>query len=195
MSFNYFRSTKLILSNFIKSVLIKIRLKIFMCFLLRTYFSIFLQDDFIRCNVNSRTIIFLPVKFLSLYGMVTVVLGRSTFKILRTKVSQDLEFFWWIPGAIYETGFGITLRVVYIYFSGLERALTHLGLSIWWGKFSSLLTTVTSTFFIGSFYYNFICRLHNFHAFKNINQFPKSNRLTVKNLQICLLDPDIGHTT
>ena len=95
---------------------------------------------------------------------------------------------------MYKTGFGITLRVVYIYFSELASTLTHLGVSMLRNGFYSLLSDLTITggicpsrFFIRRLYYNFIYRLHNVHALKY-------NILKVKYLHIRLIAPDIGHT-
>ena len=78
--------------NLIDFSFIKIRFNIFVCFLLSTYFLVFMKDDFIHCTVNNSIILFLYVKFISWFSIVPVVLSRCTFNILRTKVSQDLAF-------------------------------------------------------------------------------------------------------
>ena len=187
--------------NLIEFTFIGIILNMFRWFLLSTYFLIFMQQDFIYCTVNNGIIILLPVQFISWYGIVPAVLSRSNFNIIRTKVSQDLALIWLMPGAMYETGFGLTYRVVYIYFSALDRDITHLGVSMWQGSLSSLFTDVTSTgricpiiLFTGRFYYALISIFYNTHAFKHVNRFIKINRLAVKNLQIRLLAPNIRHT-
>ena len=100
----------------IKFVLMKIRLNIFRCFVCSTYFLIFMQQDFILCTINNSILLLLSVKFLSWYGIVPTVLVRSDFNIIRTKCSQDLLFIRWMPGAMYETGFWLTLWVSYIFF-------------------------------------------------------------------------------
>ena len=131
-----------------------------------------------------------------------VVLSRPTLSILRTKVPQDRAFFWWMPGSMDETcGFGYIPRMIYISFSALDRTLTHLGVSIWRGGFSSQFTDVTrtvgicpSSIIIRSFYYNFVNRFWNFHAFKHIKIFFKSNRFKIEYLYTRLLDPAFGHT-
>ena len=52
----------------------------------------------------------------------------------------------------------------------------------------------TSSFLIRRFYYTFVNRFRNLHAFKHINIPCKSHRLAVKSLHTRLLDPTIGHT-
>ena len=123
----------------IEFALIKIWFNIFMCFLLSTYFLVFLQEDFINCTVKNSFIFLLTVKCHLVFDIVPMVLSRPTFSIIRTKVSQDLAFIWWITGFIYETcGFGLTLKLVYIYISALASPITHIRVIIWWGRFSSL---------------------------------------------------------
>ena len=122
--------------DLINFTLIKIRFNVFMCFLLSTCFIIFMQDDFIHCNVNNSIILLMPGKFLSWYGIGPFFLIRSTFTTLRKKFSQDLAFIWWMPGAMYESGgFGLTLWLVYIFVSDLASTITNLGLGIWQGNF------------------------------------------------------------
>ena len=148
--------------DMIEFVLIKISFNIFMWFLLSTYFFIFVLEDVIHCNVNDRIILFLPVKSISWYGIVPVVLGKSNINIIRTKVSQYLAFSWLIPWYMYETGgFGVTIWLVYIYFSALASALTHIILSMWWVCFSYLYPAVTSTggIYTNSFYKKVILHL------------------------------------
>ena len=100
---------------------------------------ILLKDDFIPYIADNSIILFLPVKFLYWYGIVPTVLSRYTFNILKTKFSQDLAFIWWMPGDMYEIGeFGLTLCLVYKYFSALASAFTHLGVIIIRGILSSL---------------------------------------------------------
>ena len=72
--------------------IIKIRFNIFMCSILGTYFLVFMKEDFINCNVNNSIILLLNVRFLSFYGIVTVVLSMPTFIMIITKVFQDLAF-------------------------------------------------------------------------------------------------------
>ena len=197
-SFSVFKTHILDLIYFI---FIEFRLNIFLFFLLITYVLILMHQDFIQCTVKKINITLLPVKFPSWYGIASTVLSGSTFNILWTKISQDLAFIWWMPGAMNDTDFWLYLWLVYIYISVLARALTLLGVGMWWGGFSCFLHDETSTggirpsrFFIRRFYYTFIDRLRNFHVFKYINWFLKSNRLTVKCLHIRLLAPDILHT-
>ena len=125
--------------DLIHFVLIKIRFNIFMWSFLITYFLVFLQEDFIHWNVNNSIIILLPVKYIYVCGIVLVVLIRNDFSILITKVSQGLAFIWWMIRDMDETsGFGLTLRIVYISFPALARDLNCLGGIIWWGGLSSL---------------------------------------------------------
>ena len=84
----------------------------FQYLILLIYSFIFMQQDFIQCTINSRIIIFLPVKFISWCNIVTTVLSRYRINILRTKVYQDLEFILLMPRAMCETGFGLTCWVV-----------------------------------------------------------------------------------
>ena len=88
----FFCVVKTHIVDLIEFAIVDLRFNIFICSLLRTYFLVFLQEYFIHCTVNNSIIIFLPVKFLSWYGIVSTVLGRSTLNILRTKVSKDLVF-------------------------------------------------------------------------------------------------------
>ena len=126
--------------NMIKSVLIKIRLNVFRCFLCNTYILIFMQEDFIHRTIKDNIILLLPVKFIYWYGIVTAFLSRYYFNILITKVSQYLALIWLFTGDMYDTGFWLTLRVVYISFSVLSSALTHHGVIMWRGIFYSLFT-------------------------------------------------------
>ena len=64
--------------DLIQLVLIKIRFNIFMCSLLSTYFLIFLQEYFINCTVNDIIFLLLPVKFISVCGIVPAVFSRPT---------------------------------------------------------------------------------------------------------------------
>ena len=141
----FFRVFKTNIVNLIKLVLIKTRLKNFSCFLQSTYYFILVQKYFIHCTTNNSIIILLPVKFISCYGIAPVALSRSYFDILRSKVSQDLAFILWRPGAMYKTGFWLTLRLVYRYFYAVASALTHLEVIMWQGEFPSLFPAVTST--------------------------------------------------
>ena len=71
--------------------------------------------------------------------IVPTVVSMPNFSVLRTKVSQDLVFIWWMPGAMDETcGFGLTLRMIYISFPALVSTLTRLWVSIRQGGFSSI---------------------------------------------------------
>ena len=104
-----------------------------------------MRKYFIHCTINNSTILLMPVKIISWYGIFPEVLSRYAFNILRNKFSQDLALIWWIPRAMYETDFLLILQVVYICFFALSCAFTHHGVSMWWGKFSSIFPNVTST--------------------------------------------------
>ena len=111
-----------------------------------TNFIIFLHEDFIHCMINNSIFIFLSVKFIYVCGIVPAVLNRPNFNILRTKVSQDLAFILWMPGAMYETCvFLYILWVIYISFPALASALDRLGVSILWGGLSSHFPDLTIT--------------------------------------------------
>ena len=100
---------------------------------------IFMQEYLIHCAVNNIIIFLLLVRIIFCYGILPPVIMRYNFNVLRTKVSHDLVLTWWIPRTMYEIGgFWLTLWVVYISFSALDRALTDLGVSFWLGGFSSL---------------------------------------------------------
>ena len=88
----FFFVVKTHIVNLIEFILVKFRFNIFMCFLPGTYFLIFMQENFVNCTVNNSIIIFIPVKVLTWYRIVPVVLSRYNFKILLTKVSQYLKF-------------------------------------------------------------------------------------------------------
>ena len=64
---------------------------------------------------NNSIVLFMPVNFIYVFGIMPAVLSRPNFIILRTKVSQDLAFVWWMTRAMYETyGFRSILRMIYI---------------------------------------------------------------------------------
>ena len=166
--------------NPMKFVLIKIRLNIFRCFLCSTHFLILIQQDFIHCSIDNIMIILLSIKLISCYGIMPTVLLRSSISIIITKVSQDLTFIRWIPGAMYETGFWLTLWMAYITFYALTSALTYRRVSMWRGWLFYIFNDVTSTggichsrFFIRRFYYNFKDISRNIHEFKHSNRLKK----------------------
>ena len=97
--FPFFFKTHII--NIIQFVLIKLRFNHFLCFYPNLHFIIFLKNYPINWNINNSIIIFLPIKFLYIGSLVTAFLSRTIFSIIRTKVSQDFAFMWWIPGANY----------------------------------------------------------------------------------------------
>ena len=122
--------------DMIQLVLIKIRFNIFMWSLFSTYFLVFLQEYFINCNVNNIIILLVPVKYISVCRIVPTVLSRPTFRILRTKVSQEHAFILWITRAMDEAcGLGPILPMVYISFPALVIYINHIGVSILWGGF------------------------------------------------------------
>ena len=125
--------------NLIQLFLIKTRFNTFVLSLFSTYFLFFLKEDFINCTVNNIIILLLPVKFISVCRIMPAVLSMTTFNTLRTKVSQDLKFLWWMNGAMDETcGFGAIFWMVYISFPELTSDLTHIGVSILQGISSYL---------------------------------------------------------
>ena len=64
--------------DLIQIVLIKIRFNILVCSLLSTYFFIFLQEYLINCTVTDSIILLLPVKFISVCGIMPAVFSRPT---------------------------------------------------------------------------------------------------------------------
>ena len=87
---------------------------------------------------------FLGVKFISSFRIVPVVLIRPAFRILRTKVTQDLELIWRMHKAMdNKSVFGSNPMTIYIPFSVLDSTITHLGVSIWRFGFSSHFPDVT----------------------------------------------------
>ena len=203
MSFKFFFCVfKKHIVDLIHFILIKTRFNIFMWSSIITYFLVLIQEYLINCTVNNSIIIFLNVKFISVCVIMPAVLSRPNFTIIRTKVSQDLEFILWIPGAMVETcGFGPTLWIVYISFPDLARDITNLGVIIWGGRLYSLWPAVTTTvgiclisFFKIRFHSNFLNIFRYTNALKHINSPFESNRSEIKYLNIRLLDPTIGHT-
>ena len=176
---------------------------IFLCALLST-----LNFWFLCQSISSTALLkialfyFCLLNFLCFTGFFMRSLEWPTFRILRTKVSQYLSFFWLISRAMDETcGFGLTLWLVWISFSCLASDFTHIIVSIWWCGFYSFYPDVTrtfgicpSSFFIRMFYYTFVNRLRNIHAIKHIISLCLSNKLTVKFLHMRSLAPTIGHT-
>ena len=114
--------------NLVHIFLIKFKFSISMYFLFITNF--FLQEEFIHIMVNNRIVILPPVKLPSVCRIVPVILSRPIFIILRTKFSQDIVLILLMTGAVYETlGFGYLLLIMYICFTAVEIALTHLRVS------------------------------------------------------------------
>ena len=68
-----------------------------------------------------------------------MVLSRLTFRVISTKVPQDLTLIRRISGAVCETGFWFALWAIYISFSALTSALSRCGASLRQGVFSSLI--------------------------------------------------------
>ena len=89
--------------DLIQLVLIKIRFNIFRCFLLGTYFLVLLQEDFINCAVNNIVILLLPVKFISVYGIVPAVLVGLILAYLEPKYPRTLNSYddWMGPWMIH----------------------------------------------------------------------------------------------
>ena len=187
--------------NIIYIVLIDFRINVLLCFSFSTYFIILLKDYLIHCMINKIIVLFLSVKFIYICGIIPTVLSRNSFRILISKVSQDLALIWWMTSFMDKTSvFGSILWMIYIPSSALSRVLTHLGVTIWQGGFSSHFPAVTSMdvilpsrFFISNFYNTFINRFWYFRAFKYVYSCFKSNGLTIKPLNTFLIDPDIRH--
>ena len=136
-----------------------------------------------------------------LYGVITMVLSRLNFRLLRNKVSQDLTSIIWMSGAVNETYFRFALWAIYILFLALSGALSCSGASIRQGGFSYLIPAVTSTvgifpgrFFIIRFYYTFVNRFCDFRMLKYINSLFISNGFAIKALNIGLFIPSSRHT-
>ena len=72
--------------NMIYIILIELRFNIFMCFSFRTYFIIFLKEDFIHCTIDNIIILLLSGKLFSSCRIMPAVLSRPSFRIIRTKV-------------------------------------------------------------------------------------------------------------
>ena len=89
--------------NIIYIVLTDFRINVFMLFSYSSYSIILIHDDLINCIINNIIVLFLSVNFIFSWGVMPVVLSRPTFRIPRTKVSQDLTFIWWISRSMDET--------------------------------------------------------------------------------------------
>ena len=63
-----------------------------MCFSFRTYFIINPQDDFIQCMINNENFLLMSVKFIYSRGIMPTVLSGPAFRIIKTKIYQDLAF-------------------------------------------------------------------------------------------------------
>ena len=117
-----------------------------MWLLFSTYFIIFLQEYSLCCLFNNSIVLLMSIKLPYVCRIFPAVLSRYTFRIIITKVSQDLAFIVWMPGDMYEScGFGFILRIIYISFPMIASTLTHIRVSIWQGWFSSHYHYVTST--------------------------------------------------
>ena len=95
--------------NLIQLVLIKTRFNDFMCFLFSNYFLTSLQEYFINRTVKNIIILFLPAKFISVFGIATAVLIRPDFIILRKKSTP------WPCIRLINARWGIWGRCVWIY--------------------------------------------------------------------------------
>ena len=73
----------------------------------------------------------MSVKLISIRGIMSAVLSRPCFRILRTKFPQYLSFIIFIPGYMDETSlFASILWMVYMPSSALSGALARIGVSI-----------------------------------------------------------------
>ena len=139
-------SIKTHIKNLKHITLINTGINIFMCFSLRTYFIIFQQDNLFHCIISNTNVILLSVKLTSSHGIIYAVLSRPDFRKLRSIVSQDISSIWWIPRAMDDASvFGSIIWMIYTTFPTISRALTHLGVSILRGGFSSHFPDVTNT--------------------------------------------------
>ena len=172
-----------------------------MCFCFITSFIILLQD-FSSTAWLTISLFSCFMLIFSSCGIMPAVLSRPDFRIFRTKFSQDLAVIWWIIEVMDDTiVFVYNPGMLYIPFSMIANALTHLRVSDWQGGVSSHFISVTSAvgiwphrFFIRRFYYTFINIFCYFHEFKHVNSCFKGKKFTIKSLHTCLLAPAVGHT-
>ena len=130
----------------------------------------------INCMLEYSTVVFLYSKAFLVCRFLPVVFSRPAISALSNKVSHDLTFIWWMSRAMDNTSeFWSFLRIIYIPFSALSRALTHLVVGIWRGGLSFHFPAETSTvgifpsiFFIRIFYNTLINRFFYFRAFKHV---------------------------
>ena len=132
--------------------------------------------------------------------MIPMVLSRLTICILSTKLPQDITFIRRISGAVDDTSFRFALKVIYILFLALPRAIPCRGSGLRQGVLSSIIPDATRTvviypgrFFIRRFYYTLVNRFWNFYMLKHINILFKQNGFSIKALNTYLFRPDIMH--
>ena len=138
-----------------------------------------MQDDIIKLMLDYSIVLFLYYKLFSCCRLLPAVFSRPSFIVLIKKVTQDLKFIWLMSRAMDRaTYFRSILRMVYTPFSALVSALTHFGVSSWWGVYYSNFPADTTTvgispnrFFIRRFYDTFINILWYFHTFKHVYRF------------------------
>ena len=157
-------------------VLVKFIIDVLVWFILQYSLLVILEDDLINCMLYDSIVIFLYTIFVISCTLLSVVLSRPAFRVLRTEVSQYLTFVWLTSKAMDETSeFGYILRIIYIPLPALYNALANIWVSSSRGILSSIFPDDTSTvgifpsmFFIRRLYNNFINRLWYFHVFKHV---------------------------
>ena len=151
--------------------------------------------------LDDSIFLFLYSKTFLGFSILPVVFSRPYFSVLSTKVSQDLTCLWLMSRTMDETSkFWSIPEMIYITFSVLFSAITHLVVSSWWGGLSSHFPAETSMvgiypsrFFIRWFYNTFINRFYYLHAFKYVYIFLTSNGFIIKTLHIRLPAPSVWH--
>ena len=150
-----------------------------MCFIFHNKCFIILQDDFTDCMLDYSVFILLSSNMFLSCRLLHAILSRTDFIILSTKVSQDLILIWWMSRAMDKKRyFWSIIRMIYIPFYALARALTHIRVCNWQGNLYYHLRNVTSTvgifpsrFFIIRFYNTFINIFLYFHKLKHVYSF------------------------
>ena len=83
--------------NLLYIVLIDIRFNVSMCFIIRTYFIIFIQDDIIHCMINHIVVLLLSVKKLLVAGSFPQSLVDLLLEYLEPKSPKTLHLSYEYP--------------------------------------------------------------------------------------------------
>ena len=132
--------------------------------------------ELIHHVVNNSMVILFFSKTIFRYGIDPTVLSKLGCSVLSSKFPPKTTSIRRMSKAMDHTVFWCSLQAIYISLTALDRALILCGVSVWWGRFFSLIPTESitvgyfpSNFFIIRCYHTFINTFRKFHTLKHIN--------------------------